>query len=151
MLDIITRKINWPKFISVLVKLLFQTFNANSSLVKHFKNCNYNLVLLYNGFTQSVVTNPFSNLLSKVRNIFPSCEESMPAWIFIGRKYRFQNHNKFLLLCYMPFVTQAATFHLYENKVVGTMTELTSQNKLNKFKFLTAASYSFPTFYLFNA
>jgi hypothetical protein len=49
----------------------------------------------------------------------------------------------------MPFVTQAATFHLCENKVVGTMTELTSQNKLNKFKILTAASYSFPTFYLF--
>jgi len=51
----------------------------------------------------------------------------------------------------MPFVTQAATFHLCENKVVGTMAELTSQNKLNKFTILTAASYSFPTFYLFNA
>jgi hypothetical protein len=51
----------------------------------------------------------------------------------------------------MPFVTLAATFHLSENKVVGTMAELTFQNKLNKFKVLTVASYSFPTFYLFNA
>lgn len=49
----------------------------------------------------------------------------------------------------MPFITQAATFHPCENKVVGTMEELTSQNKLNKFKILTAASYSFHTFYLF--
>jgi len=51
----------------------------------------------------------------------------------------------------MTFVTAAATFQLFENKVVGTMAELTSQNKLNKFKILTAASYSVPTFYLFNA